>query len=128
MPPVPYARPSAAPATSSQPCWIAQHLHPGADLARLADQIPVQLELGVPADLVSLAVHAGNELGRPDYLTLFHSNLRTSEAVLAADEDELRRCLSGNQNRLRILLEAAVAAKNASDDLDFADVLPAATD
>ncbi|MFL6125418.1 DEAD/DEAH box helicase [Actinophytocola sp.] len=107
---------------------IAQHLHPSADLTHLAGQLPVQLELGVPADLVPLAVHAGNELGRPDYLRLYHDNLRTPDAVLAADEQELLQCVGGKQNRLQTLLDAAEAAKNAGDVLDFADVLPAATD
>lgn len=37
----------------------AQHLHPGADIATLAQQIPVQLELGIPSDLVPIATQTG---------------------------------------------------------------------
>ncbi|MGH3875404.1 MAG: hypothetical protein ACRDSK_00035 [Actinophytocola sp.] len=34
----------------------------------LAQQLPIQLELGIPTDLVPIAARAGNDLARQDYL------------------------------------------------------------
>lgn len=107
---------------------IAQHVHPEADITPLAQKLPVQLELGVPGDLVPIAIYAGNQLGRPDYLKLYEANLRTPEAVLAVDEDELLRQVSNNKAKLEVLLNSANAAVDAKNIPDFADVLPAAID
>src|SRR5207249_4611233 len=49
---------------------VAQLVHRDADLAVVADTLPVQLELGVPVRLVSLARLTGQRLTRGDYLRL----------------------------------------------------------
>jgi helicase len=107
---------------------IAHHLHPTADLIHLAEFLPIQLELGIPPDLITLATHAQNALSRSDYLNLLSHNLRTPEAVLAADDQELLRCISGNRTRLRVLRDAAERSISTQAIPAFADVLPAATD
>jgi hypothetical protein len=48
---------------------MAAVIHPGADLARLANLLPVQLELGIPADLAPIAL-AGAGLTSENYLNL----------------------------------------------------------
>ena len=48
---------------------MAAVIHPTADLARLAELLPVQLELGIPAELAPLAL-AGAGLAREHYLSL----------------------------------------------------------
>lgn len=107
---------------------IAHHLHPTTDLAHLTHHLPAQLELGIPLGLIPLATHAGNTLGRPDYLNLLGNDLATPQAVLAATDDELLACLSGSHTRLRILRDAAAEAAAVQNLPDFAEILPAAND
>lgn len=51
-------------------------IHPKADLVRLATLMPIQLQLGIPADLAPLAV-AGADLAREQYLSLAAVRLHT---------------------------------------------------
>ncbi|GAA0547489.1 caspase family protein [Paractinoplanes ferrugineus] len=107
---------------------IARCLHPDANLDDLARLLPIQLEFGIPPELVPLAQHAGAALDRPDYLRLAAASLTDPETVLDAEDDTLLACLNGNQSKLRQLRKAAREARDGDDDTDFADMMPAATD
>jgi hypothetical protein len=107
---------------------IARFFHPTADLERLAELLPAQLELGVPLELAPLALQAGNQLGRQDYLLLKENGLLTAEAVLAAEDELLLSCVGNSAARLAVLREAAVAVVAASTVPDFTDVLEPAND
>ncbi|ROO60362.1 replicative superfamily II helicase [Micromonospora sp. Llam0] len=107
---------------------IARCLHPDAHLDDLARVLPVQLEFGIPPELVSLAQRAGAALDRTDYLRLASRSLTEPEAVLDADDDILLPCLNGNTSKLKALRQAARAARDGDDSTDFADLLPASID
>jgi replicative superfamily II helicase len=84
---------------------MAAVIHPTADLARLSELLPVQLELGIPAELTPLAA-AGAELVREHYLGLVQAGLNTPERINQADDDELLKHIGGTSQRLRTLREA----------------------
>jgi replicative superfamily II helicase len=107
---------------------IARCLHPGAGLDDLARLLPVQLEFGIPAELVPLAQRAGAGLDRTDYLRLASGSLADPAAILDADDDVLRSCVNGDNGKLQLLRRAAHAARGRDDSTDFADLLPASTD
>ncbi|MFG1879306.1 DEAD/DEAH box helicase [Sphaerisporangium sp. NPDC049003] len=107
---------------------IARCLHPEACLDDLARLLPVQLEFGIPAELVPLAQRAGAALDRTDYLRLASESLTDPAAILDADDDVLLPCLNGNRSKLRVLREAARTARDGDDSTDFVDLLPASTD
>jgi replicative superfamily II helicase len=107
---------------------IARCLHPVAQLDELARLLPVQLEFGIPAELVPLAQHAGNSLDRTDYLQLARRSLTDPTAIVDADDDRLLACLNGNRSRLAVLRQSARAARDGGDRTDFADLLPTSTD
>jgi helicase len=107
---------------------IAHHLHPEADLTHLSGLLPTQLELGIPPDLIPLATHARNALGRPHYLSLLAANLAAPHVILDATDQHLLDCLGSSHTRLHILREAAEHALATQTAPDFADVLPAASD
>jgi len=107
---------------------IARCLHPTADLDQLAQLLPVQLDIGIPADLVPLALHADGRLDRPDYMRLHRKALTDPAGILAASDDILLECLGGNTSRLRHLRHAAQAALDDATPVAFSTVLPAATD
>ncbi|WP_125911316.1 MULTISPECIES: DEAD/DEAH box helicase [Pseudonocardia] len=107
---------------------IARCLHPGAELDRLAGQLPVQLEFGIPAELVPLALHADGVLGRPDLLRLLRQGLTDPAAILMADDDTLAECVGSDASRVALLRRVAQEAQDDAHDLEFADVLPVAVD
>ena len=107
---------------------IARCLHPDARLDDLARLLPVQLEFGIPAELVPLAQRAGAALGRTDYLLLASRSLADPAAILDADDDVLLSCLNGDNGKLQVLRQAARAARDGDDSTDFADLLPASID
>lgn len=107
---------------------IARCLHPDAELDRLAHLLPVQLELGIPAELVPLALHTNGALSRPDLLRLHSRGLDDTAAILAANEEILRECLGGSPDRVVQLRRLARQADEAAVELDFADVLPVTVD
>jgi helicase len=107
---------------------IARCLHPDARLDDLARVLPVQLEFGIPAELVPLAQRAGAALDRTDYLRLASRSLTDPAAILDADDDVLLPCLNGNNSKVQALRRAARAARDGDDSTDFADLLPASTD
>jgi hypothetical protein len=107
---------------------IARCLHPAAQLDQLAQLLPVQLEFGIPADLVPLALHVNGSLDRPDFLRLHNQGLTDPAAILDADDETLLACVGGSTSRMIHLRRAAQAAHDDADHVDFADVLPAAVD
>jgi replicative superfamily II helicase len=107
---------------------IARCLHPDARLDDLARLLPVQLEFGIPAELVPLARHAGAALSRPDYLQVASQSLADPAAILDADDDVLLSCLNGDNRKLQVLRQAARATRDGDDSTDFADLLPASID
>jgi hypothetical protein len=62
-------------------------------------KLPVQLELGIPAELVPLALHANGNLNRPDLLRLHSRGLADAAAIVAADDDTLKECVGGSPGR-----------------------------
>jgi hypothetical protein len=107
---------------------IARCLHPEADLDDLARLLPVQLEFGIPAELVPLAQGGGAALGRTDYLRLASESLTDPAAILDADDAVLLSCLNGDSSKLRLLRDAARAARDDDEIADFPDLLPASID
>lgn len=106
---------------------MAMVIHPTADLGRLAELVPVQLELGIPADLVPLAL-AGADLTREHYLSLVSAGLKTPEQIDAADDDTIKGCIGNAPQRLRTLRTAVRKAleEKAAPSLD--EALPPPTD
>jgi hypothetical protein len=97
-----------------------------ADLARLANLLPVQLELGIPADLAPLAL-AGAGLTREHYLTLIGAGLRTPEEIGAADDETVLKCIGHSRQRLRALQEAVQQTAEAATIPALDEALPPPT-
>lgn len=106
---------------------MATVIHPTADLAQLAELLPVQLELGVPAELAPLAL-AGADLTREHYLTLISAGLTAPELISEADDDTLLKYIGGSRSRLRTLRE--VVRKTVEDTAlpTLDEALPPPTD
>ena len=77
----------------------------------------MQLELGVPEPVVPLARFAGQQLRRVDYLRLHTAGVVQPHRVLEASEAELLDLLNGDEQRLRIVLDAARRAQNRADEV-----------
>lgn len=106
---------------------IAAVIHPTADLTRLAELLPVQLELGIPAELAPLA-GAGADLVREHYLSLVGVGLATPELIDQADDDVLLKHVGGAKQHLRTLREAVRTRLEAVAVPSLAEALPAPTD
>lgn len=92
---------------------IAGALHPTANLAALLRYLPAQLEIGIPEEFASLAVH-GADLRREHYIALAAARLTTPELLEQASDERLRELL-GSMRRvdtLRKAIDALAAAKN----------------
>jgi helicase len=96
---------------------IAQEIHPNTDLDKLADVLPVQLELGVPLEVVPIAKVAGATLPRQVYLNLAAGNLTNPEAILNADHDTLAHCVGNNLDLVVHLRRLAEQASTVSQDI-----------
>jgi helicase len=107
---------------------IAREIHPDADLEDLARLLPVQLELGIPREMVPLATHIAAELARHDYLRLADQSLTDQERILEADDETLLRCLSGDRPKLQLLRRAAMEARKTQQAPSLEQLLPAAQD
>lgn len=106
---------------------MAVVIHPTADLARLAELLPVQLQLGVPADLAPLAL-AGADLTREHYLTLINAGLKTPDQIGEADDETLLTCVGNSRQRLRTLREAVRQVAEAATIPVLDEALPLPTD
>jgi hypothetical protein len=106
---------------------MAAVIHPTADLARLGELLPVQLQLGIPAELAPLAT-AGAELVREHYLNLVSAGLNTPELIDQADDETLLKHVGGASQRLRTLREAVKHTLADAAVPALAEALPAPTD
>jgi len=106
---------------------MARVIHHSVDLARLAELLPIQLELGVPAELAPLAT-AGADLVREHYLSLVRAGLTTPERIDQADDDELLKHIGGSRQRLRTLREAVKHTLEEAAVPTLAEALPLPTD
>jgi helicase len=106
---------------------IATMLHPTQDLSHLAALLPVQLELGIPADLAPLAV-AGASLSREQYLALAAQGLTKPDLIEGATNEKLLRCLGGRHELLQSLREAVTRLQAVTVVPSLTDVLPLPTD
>jgi hypothetical protein len=100
---------------------IAREVHPEAELNALGRMLPVQLELGVPADVVWLARLAGALLLRQMYLDLSARKLVTPQAIGAATDEVLGECVGDDQEavgRLRAWSELAEANTDEAPSLE----------
>jgi replicative superfamily II helicase len=106
---------------------IATVIHPEADLTRLAGLLPVQLELGIPADLAPLAT-ADADLAREHYLNLVEARLGTPDLIGQAEDDTLLKCVGAESQRLRTLRAAVRDVLEAAAGPTLAGALPLPTD
>jgi helicase len=106
---------------------MASVIHPTANVARLGELLPVQLELGIPAELAPLAT-AGANLVREHYLSLVSAGLTTPELIDRADDETLLRHIGGARQRLRTLREAVEHTLEDAATPSLADALPLPTD
>jgi replicative superfamily II helicase len=106
---------------------MAAVIHPAADLARLANLLPVQLELGIPADLVPIAL-AGAGLTRENYLNLIGVGLSRPEQISAAAEETVLKCIGNSRQRLQALRDAARQVAEADAVPALNEALPPPTD
>jgi helicase len=95
---------------------IAQEIHPQAELDALADSIPVQLELGVPAAIVPLATVTGGTLSRQVYLDLVTHNLADVQAIIDARDEDLIQCVGSDPEAVARLRRLAVRASSKDED------------
>jgi helicase len=72
--------------------------HSGIDI----DDLALQLELGIPQEIVWLARETKRGLDRSDYLALRKASLTTLDALVRGDERELMRVLPSPVKRARI--------------------------
>ena len=106
---------------------IATVIHPTADLARLAELLPVQLELGIPGELAPLAT-ADADLVREHYLSLVNAGLNTPERIDQADDKTLLQHIGGGSQRLQTLREAVKHALENAAVPTLAEALSLPTD
>lgn len=102
---------------------IAREVHPEADLDALAEMLPVQLEIGVPADVVWLAKLAGGTLPRQTYLDLSAQGLAAPADVVAASDDVLAAFVGDSQEAARRLRTWAEQGMQTTDDVPSLDEL-----
>ena len=106
---------------------MATLIHPTADLVQLATLMPIQLELGIPADLAPLAA-AGADLAREQYLSLAAVGLHTPGHIHEADDDTLLKCVGGDKQRLRALRESTKDVIEAAAAPLLGELLPEPSD
>jgi hypothetical protein len=106
---------------------MAVVIHPTADLTRLGELLPIQLELGVPADLAPLAL-AGADLTREHYLMLIAAGLKTPELISAGDDETVMKFIGSSRQRLRSLQEAVKQVIEAAAVPSLDEALPPPTD
>jgi replicative superfamily II helicase len=102
---------------------IAQLRHPTADLSHLSETLPVQLELGVPEEVVPIARVTGQRLTRGEYLRLRAAGLTDAAAIRAASDEELLSCVDGGRQRLQTLRDAADRAPDTQTVQDIVSLL-----
>jgi helicase len=91
---------------------VGQILNPGkpeesSRVAQLSDDLAVQLELGVPVDMVWLAMETKRLLSRGEYLALFRSGVREASQLTAMDPATLEGLVPDARRRASVLEAAA---------------------
>jgi hypothetical protein len=102
---------------------IAREAHPEAELDALAELLPVQLELGVPANIVWLARTAGAAISRQAYLNLSKQQLTSPDAIHAATDEVLMECIGDSQEAIHSLRTWAEQSRQITDDVPRLDDL-----
>lgn len=102
---------------------IAREAHPEAELDALAELLPVQLELGVPANIVWLARTAGAAIPRQAYLNLSNRELTSPDAIHAATDEVLMECVGDRQEAIHSLRAWAEQSLQVTDDVPSLDDL-----
>lgn len=102
---------------------VAQLRHPEADLTRLSETLPVQLELGVPEAMVPIARVAAQRLTRGDYLRLGRARFADPAAISAASDDDLLACLDASDTRMQVLRDAAERIREFDTVQDITSLL-----
>ena len=90
---------------------IAEVLHSQLDLVERLNRLLVRLDVGLPSDAANLALHAGSQLTRGDYLALKQMDIIRIDQLETADDPIILQALSGDQSKLGIVREAVIKAK-----------------
>ena len=81
---------------------IAQLLYEQ-DLSQLADDVMLQLQIGVPSDMTEVAHALGLRLGRADYLALMRCGLASLDAIVGASDESLLSALNNDRSKLSLI-------------------------
>ena len=90
---------------------IAEVLHPQLDLVQRVNRLLVRLDIGLPSDAANLALHAGSQLTRGDYLALKQLNIVKIDQLETADDTIVLQALNGEQSKLAVIRKAQIEAK-----------------
>lgn len=86
----------------------------------MVDALSVQLELGIPQDLLWLASGMKRDLDRGEYLSLYRAGLRDAASLAATDAEALVQYIRDKTTRRRVIDVALQHLKTTSDS----DALP----
>lgn len=73
---------------------IVARVHVGLDCANIADDLAIQLEFGIPAEMTAIARAYGSDFSRGDYLALHSAGILETSAIIELAEDDLTGLLS----------------------------------
>lgn len=88
---------------------VAELLHPGLDLSVRRARLLARLEVGVPAELAELAMHAGGRLTRGDYQRLKGSGIGSIASLENCSDENIISALGNTRNhveKLSVIREA----------------------
>jgi helicase len=103
---------------------VVELLHPGTDLTRMQSQLFVRLEIGIPVEAVDLAARAGAAISRADYLTLDRAGLIDIDAIRAAADQDLLKCVGGSPAKLKVLRMATQLREDNEAEFQPTPLLP----
>lgn len=95
----------------------AELIHPGLDLGDRPARVLTRLDVGVPAEAVDLAMHAGTRIARGDYHRLLKIGLCDPARLDNATDDELLAPLGNDREKLDAVRQAARHYKAAKVEL-----------
>jgi len=85
---------------------IAELLMKDLDLGTRVERLLTRLEIGVPSSAVDLARLLGDRISRGDYLRMMSKGIGTPEALQAASDETILRCLDNSKGKLDIVRTA----------------------
>ena len=104
---------------------IAQELHSGLDVSERQNRLLARLELGLPDNIVDVAMQAGANLARRDYLRLIASNLFSVDAIESSNDEALLACVGNDPEKLAVLRQAVQSyRKQEEESAPVAPILP----